>query len=174
MHLVEKSGMRILFVGDASAVHFNLARGLRELGHEATVVSSRLGWRNYEQDILLDRASGRWGAIRYVCRLLRLLPRFRGYDIVQIVGPHFLELKSKRLWRIYDFLLKHNRRVVMTALGDDYYWMWGSVDRHLFRYGDFNIGEIDRRVYFEYARHTYEDWTLPRKDHLVAVAGHPP
>ncbi len=153
--------MRILFLGDASAVHYNLSVGLRERGHEAVVISSKIGWRNYPQDILMDRKEGRVGALKYLLRVLRILPRLRGFDVVQLVGPHFLDLKSERLWKIFNFLRKHNKRIVLAALGDDYYWAVGGADKRLFRYGDFNIGEEDRRQTFPYARKVYDDWTLP-------------
>lgn len=151
--------MKILFLGDASMAHYNLALGLKRLGHETLVISEPLRWRQMPQDITLERKPGRWGAVRYLAQVLTLLPRLRGYDVVQLVGPNFLALKKERLRKIYDYLRRHNKCVVLSALGDDYYWVHGSSDLHLFRYGDFNIGDQDRRLTFPYAREQYEQWS---------------
>lgn len=153
--------MKILFLGDASMAHYNLSLGLRELGHETLVISEKLRWRKFPQDILLDRKPGKWGGIWYLIQVLLLLPKLRGYDIVQLVGPNFMTLRKEKLRWIYDYLRRHNKRVVMTALGDDYYWVHGCCDLNLFRYSDFNLGSTDRRLTFPYAKKQYEDWTLP-------------
>ena len=153
--------MKILFLGDASMAHYNLSLGLRKLGHETVVISEKLRWREFPQDIALERKPGKWGSISYLIKVLLLLPRLRGYDIVQLVGPNFLSLRKERLRWIYDYLRRYNKRVVMTALGDDYYWVHGCCDLNLFRYSDFNLGPVDRRQTFPYAKKQYEDWTLP-------------
>ena len=114
--------------------HYNLALGLKRLGHETLLISEPLRWRQMPQDITLERKPGRWGAVRYLAQVLTLLPRLRGYDVVQLVGPNFLALKKERLRKIYDYLRRHNKCVVQSALGDDYYWVHGSSDLHLFRY----------------------------------------
>ena len=92
--------MKILFLGDASMAHYNLALGLKRLGHETLVISEPLRWRQMPQDITLERKPGRWGAVRYLAQVLTLLPRLRGYDVVQLVGPNFLALKKERLRKI--------------------------------------------------------------------------
>ena len=56
--------MKILFLGDASMAHYNLALGLKRLGHETLVISEPLRWRQMPQDITLERKPGRWGAVR--------------------------------------------------------------------------------------------------------------
>ena len=47
--------MRILLLGEYSNVHWTLAEGLRELGHDVTVVSDGDNWKNYLRDINLKR-----------------------------------------------------------------------------------------------------------------------
>ena len=84
--------------------HYNLSLGLRELGHESLVISEKLRWREFPQDILLDRKPGKWGSIWYLIQVLLLLPRLRGYDIVQLVGPNFMTLRKEKLRWIYDYL----------------------------------------------------------------------
>ena len=163
--------MRILFLGDASMAHYNLSIGLRKLGHETLVISEKMRWREFPQDITLDRKQGLWGSIKYLIQVLLLLPKLRGYDIVQLVGPNFMALRKEKLRWIYDYLRRHNKRVVMTVLGDDYYWVHGCCDLHLFRYSDFNLGPIDRRKTFPYAKKQYNEWMLPvNKDFTQYIA----
>ena len=83
--------MRILLLGEYSNVHATLAEGLRELGHEVVVVSDGDYIYHYKTDIPLCReGKGKWSAIKYVTKLLMLLPKLRRFDIVQLVNPDFL------------------------------------------------------------------------------------
>ena len=89
--------MRILLLGEYSNVHWNLAEGLRQLGHEVCVISDGDEWKNYHRDIDLSRHStGRLDTARYIMRLLSLLPKMRNYDVVQIINPVFLSIIQSR------------------------------------------------------------------------------
>ncbi|MBO4487915.1 MAG: glycosyltransferase family 1 protein [Bacteroidaceae bacterium] len=140
--------MKILLFGEYSNVHWTLAEGLRALGHNVCVVSDGDRWKDYPRDITLRR---RWrtspcgvkralGAALYLLRLLWLLPRLRGYDVVQLINPVFLDLKARRIAPFYRYLRRHNRCMVLGAFGIDKYWVLGGLDCHTFRYSDFNIG----------------------------------
>ena len=43
--------MKILLVGEYNKAHLNIKKGLENLGHEATVVGTRDGFKNVEVDI---------------------------------------------------------------------------------------------------------------------------
>lgn len=82
--------MKILLLGEFSGLHWNLAEGLRALGHDVCVASDGCGWRNYPRDIALDRPTDSLrDGICCLLRILRHLPGFRGYDVVQIISPYF-------------------------------------------------------------------------------------
>jgi len=132
--------MRILFIGEYSNVHWTLAEGLRYLGHEVTVVSNGDFWKDYPRDIDVSRPSGPLGGLRLLARIYALLPRLRGYDVVQLVNPIFFELKAERLFPIYRYLRRHNKRVVLGAFGMDWYWVDTCTHQKPLRYSDFNIG----------------------------------
>lgn len=136
--------MRILLLGEYSNVHATLADGLRQLGHAVTVVSNGDFWKNYSRDIDVSRKEGRWGGVRLMLKIAGLLPRLRGYDIVQLINPMFIELKAERLFPLYHYLRKHNKRVVLGAFGMDYYWVHENITRMSLRYSDFNIGKTLR------------------------------
>lgn len=162
--------MKILLLGEFSNVHWTLAQALRRLGHEVTVVSNGDEWKGYPTDIPLVRRPGRWGGIAYLCKLLWLLPRLRGYDVVQLINPvHFIELKAERGVRIYDYLRRHNKRVFLGAFGYDYYYIYDSVVRRSLRYCDFYTPT--REVHHDWNTINEHDWLhTSKKEVSIHVA----
>ena len=137
--------MKILLLGEYSNVHNTLAEGLRQLGHQVTVASNGDFWKNYPRDIDLQRTASLWGKISFAFRLLRALPKLRGYDVVQLINPLFVEMKAERLFALYRYLRKHNKRVYLCAFGMDYYWVNECRTRKPLRYSDFNLGNEVRQ-----------------------------
>ena len=161
--------MKILLLGEYSNVHATLAKGLRTLGHEVTVASNGDFWKNYPRDINLARNQsrgllGKLDGIRLFLRVLTLLPKWRGYDVVQLINPMFLELKAERILPIYKYLRRHNKKIVLCAFGMDYYWVNECVARMPLRYSDFNIGEELRTD--EEALKERHDWIGTAKEQL--------
>ena len=156
--------MRILLLGEYSNVHNTLAEGLRTLGHEVCVVSNGDFWKNYPRDIDVARTPGKLGGIRLMARLITLLPKLRGYDVVQLINPIFFELKAERLFPFYRYLRQHNKRMVLGAMGMDYYWVSECTYRKPLRYSDFNIG--DRVRTDEPAVKDQRDWLETPKGRL--------
>lgn len=137
--------MKILLLGEYSNVHNTLAKGLRELGHQVTVASDGDGWKDYPRDIDLKRdPENRFGRAGFLWRLAKALPHMRGYDVVQIINPMFLELKAERIMPFYRYLRRHNSKIVMGSFGMDYYWASVNTDIRPLRYSDFNIGDSPR------------------------------
>lgn len=133
--------MKILLLGEYSNVHATLAEGLRVLGHEVTVVSNGDFWKNYPRDIDVSRQAGKLGGIKLMTKIIRLFPKMKDYDVVQLINPMFFELKAKRLLPIYKYLRNNNRRIFLGAFGMDYYWVHENITRMPLRYSDFNIGD---------------------------------
>ena len=156
--------MKILLVGEYSNVHATLAEGLRELGHKVTVISNGDFWKDYPRDIDVARTPGKLGGIMLMAKLYALLPKLRGYDIVQLINPMFFELKAERLFWFYRYLRKHNKRVYLGAFGMDYYWVHTCTYDKPLRYSDFNIGDEVRTdaeaVYYQ------RDWLGTTKEQL--------
>ena len=132
--------MRILLIGEYSNVHATLAKGLRTLGHEVTVVSNGDFWKDYPRDIDVARPQGHLGGLRLLLKIYQLLPRLRGYDVVQLINPMFFELKAERLFRFYRYLRRNNHHMLLCAMGMDYYWVSECTFNKPLRYSDFNIG----------------------------------
>lgn len=137
--------MRILLLGEYSNVHWTLAEGLRVLGHDVVVASNGDYWKNYHRDVSLVRKSnGLCGTLGFLAQLAVELPQMRGFDVVQLINPMFLDLKSQRVRPIYEYLRKHNKKVFLGAYGMDYYWVNTCRTTQTFRYSDFNFGETLR------------------------------
>ena len=155
--------MKILLIGEYSNVHWTLAEGLRTLGHTVCVVSNGDFWKDYRRDISLVREYTKFGGIKYLLKLYTLLPKLRGYDVVQLINPMFLELKAERIAPIYRYLKKHNKKVFLGAFGMDAYWVEACTSTpHRFRYSDFNIGE--KKVTNDYVNEQEADWKNATKD----------
>lgn len=154
--------MKILLMGEYSNVHATLAEGLRKLGHEVTVLSNGDFWKNYPRDIDLVRKPGKLGGIMYMMKLYTIVHKLRGYDIVQLINPMFLELKAERIFPIYQYLRKHNKKVILSGFGMDYYWVSVCCKDKPLRYSDFNIGDELR---------TNADALKERKDWLGTEKG---
>lgn len=131
--------MKILLIGEYSNLHNTLADGLRKLGHIVVVASNGDFWKNYPRNIDLQRTLTKAGTISFLWRLFKALPKMRGYDVVQIINPIFVELTPKYIFPLYKYLRRNNNKVFMSACGMDYYWLKAGIDC-VFRYGDFNIG----------------------------------
>ena len=132
--------MKILLMGEYSNVHATLAEGLRKLGHQVSVFSNGDFWKNYPRDINMVRKPGKLGGVMYLIKLYTIVHKLRGYDIVQLINPMFLELKAERIFPIYRYLRKHNKRVILGGFGMDYYWASVCCNDKPLRYSDFNIG----------------------------------
>jgi len=133
--------MRILLFEDYSGLHTFLAKGLRELGHEVVTVGNGNMFHNLPRDIDIRRRDcGRLTGLRHWVHMVRLLPRFRGFDIVQLINPDAFGLKPQREYFFYHFLKRHNRRLLVGAFGADWHWTDDGLHHKTFRYGDFYIG----------------------------------
>lgn len=154
--------MKILLMGEYSNVHATLAEGLRKLGHHVTVLSNGDFWKNYPRDIDLVRKPGKLGGIMYMMKLYTNVHKLKGYDIVQLINPMFLELKAERIFPIYQYLRKHNKKIILGGFGMDYYWVSVCCKDKPLRYSDFNIGNELR---------TNADALKERKDWLGTEKG---
>lgn len=157
--------MRVLLLGDYSNVHATLAKGLREEGVDVILASDGDGWKNYPRDIDIQRKSltGMY-SIKWLLDTVWKFRLFKGYDVVQIINPLFLQLSGKRMWPFYRFLRKHNRSVFLGAFGMDHYWVKAGLDGKTFRYSDFNFGSLQRRGGAN--EHFITDWLEGEKGRL--------
>jgi len=157
--------MRILLLGEYSNLHATLAEGLRQLGHYVLVVSDGTNIYDYKRDITLYRKSNSpWATFQFLCKLLYVLPKLRGFDIVQLINPDFVALKAERQFPIYNYLRKHNKHMVLGAYGNDWQWVKRGLHDRIFRYGDFNVGDKLRNN--AYTLRVIKEWENSAKGEL--------
>lgn len=132
--------MKILFVGDASNMHNCLAQALRDLGHTAVVASNGSHWMNTHRDIDLKRDSGKLGAVKYALKVLSSLPNMSKFDVVETCGQVFFDLKPAKVRWLFDWLKRHNRSILLGAIGTDYTYFTTCHDGKTYRYSDYMVG----------------------------------
>ena len=165
--------MKILFVGDASNMHNCLAQAMRDMDHTAVVASNGSHWMDTNRDINLERGPGKMGALRYVLHVLRALPQMRDFDVVVTCGSIFLDLKPAKVRRAFDWLKRHNRCMVMSALGTDYVYYHACHDDKTYRYSDFMVGDQPSpyALSSEYQAKHEDNWKLPlmreHSEHII-------
>ncbi len=114
--------MKILLLGEYSNVHRTLRDALRRKGHDVLLISNGDGWKDYPRDISLKRSKeGSVGSAIYIAQLLKLLPKMRGFDVVQLINPDLLQLKPRWNRWFFQYLKRNNRVVSVGCFGDDYY-----------------------------------------------------
>ena len=133
--------MRILFLGDYSNLHTTLAGEMRRRGHDVTLVSDLCNHMNLDCDIPLIRGEGYLNAARYLTRVFTLMPRLKGYDVVQIVNPHFLHLRPGKLQYFLNRLRRQNGSLFLSLAGDDSIFVERCLDGKTFRFSEYRIGD---------------------------------
>ena len=115
--------MKILLLGEFSNVHWALACGLRQLGHEVTVVSDGDNWKNYKRDIDVRRYDlGVRGTTAFVGRLVKILPKLKEYTTGNVVDKvtcsekNVLKGSGKKV-ALMDFGAKNNIAKSLNARG---------------------------------------------------------
>lgn len=133
--------MKILFLGDASNFHNTLSDALTCMGHQSIVVSNGSEYMNTPRNIDILRKPGKRGSVKYLLKIISLLPKFKGFDIVQINNPIFFELRPDKIKYIFDYLKRNNRKICLSALGTDHFYVKHCLDGKTFRYSDFMTGD---------------------------------
>ena len=167
--------MKILLIGEYSGLHTLLAKGAKEAGHDVTLAANGNMFHNFPRDIDIKRGNGPLAGIRHLFRMLSLLPRFTGYDIVQLINPDCFGLKAEREYFFFNYLCRFNRKVVVGAFGCDWYWVDDGIHHKTFRYGDFYIGDQMRtdaaaQVFIDEYQGTpkgsYTQYVMERADYI--------
>ncbi len=163
--------LKILLVGDASNYHNALATGLSRLGHDVTVASSGSGWMDTDRNIDMTRRRGKVGGAIFWAKLLtRLLPRMKGYDVVQLSNPIFLELRPGKVMHVFNTLKRRNGSIFLTALGTDTAYIDLCTDPAApLRYSEWRVGDklTPHAVHRSDIEHA---WKAPLlRDHCEAI-----
>lgn len=134
--------MKILFIGDYSNFHTNLALELESRGHHVTVASDGSGSMNTRRDIDISRQPGVMGSFRYLNNIFKILPELSGYDVVQIINPNFLALKPGKIRYFFKEIKRHNGMVCLALAGTDSVFVDAAARRYLFEYSEYRLGHL--------------------------------
>lgn len=133
--------MKFLFVGDYSNFHVTLASELKNMGHEATIVSSGSRCMDTHRDISLIRKPGFVGGMKYMYRLFSLLPKMSNYDVVQLINPIFFDLRPGKVRYFFNELRRNNRSVFLSLAGNDPYFVKMCCRAEELRYSEYRVGK---------------------------------
>lgn len=112
--------LKILLLADYSNFHTTLAKGLRKLGCDVTVMSDGAFFMDCERDIDITRRPGILGGLQYSARLLGPLhSKLRGYDIVSFRDPAFLDLKPKKILWFLKRIIRDNKNSFLSYISTD-------------------------------------------------------
>lgn len=109
--------MKILLLGEVSGVHRELRTGLERLGHNVVQAHTGDSYRQFSADVSYQQvnASPRDKPLTFARQLssqVALLPKMRGFDVVQFISPKFFH------WRLQEATLRwlksQNGAVVMV------------------------------------------------------------
>lgn len=163
--------MKILFLGDYSNLHATLSAELKKRGHQVTLVSDRGGSMLTDADVYLSRKPGLYGAVAYAGAVLAQLPRWRGFDVVQIINPHFLNLRPSKIRKIFDYLRRNNGSIFLTLAGNDHTFVDACMNSDMFRFSEFRVGS--RLTEYETTIAEGRGWLAPElKDLDDHIYGH--
>lgn len=152
--------LKILLVADYSNFHATLAKGLRKLGCEVTLVSDGGTFMNCERDIDISRRfNGKIGGLLHASSLyLSSLRKMKGYDVVSFRDPQFLNLRPQRIRWFLKQILKANKSTFLTFMSTDVKFldMLEDPDSPL-RYSEWFIDGRPNRLFKE-ERWRWEGW----------------
>jgi hypothetical protein len=134
---MKRECMKILLLGEFSALHKNLKEGLLELGHDVDIASSGDGWKDIDRDIYLN-ANGSYltRGIKRVIKKYKLLDLVKNYDVVQLINPFELYGKAIPNKLFFKQLIKNSKKFYLLGAGSDsYFWLYG---RGKLKYGPFD------------------------------------
>lgn len=160
--------MRVLLLGEFSGIHQSLAIGLRAKGVEVVVASDGDGWKNYKRDIDLYRDFKK-SSFLFLLRLLRVLPKLTGFDIVQLNSYKFLYVTPLFNLVVFRYLKLFNKNIFLGAHGMDTYYINCALAGKL-KYSVFQVPSIQKDPHIQGLRNIVADKNEIRSNKKVATS----
>jgi len=140
--------MKILLVGEYSGLHNSLKKGLVELNHKVTLVSSGDGFKNYPSDFYIRVTFiEKYFLLKILFKLLRkihiidlekievgirayiILKKLKGFDIVQLINIDACRSYPFIEKKIVSLLKKQNKNLFLLSAGTDYYSVQYALEK---------------------------------------------
>ena len=130
--------MKILLLGEYSRLHNSLKEGLVALGHDVTLVGTGDSFKNFPVDLsfepLLTKKNWLFTFLKKAVfkltnlnleetekgiRFYFLLPKLKGYDVVQLINSNALETHPKWSLLLLKKLFEQNKKSTLLVCGDE-------------------------------------------------------
>lgn len=159
--------MRILLIGEYSRLHNSLKEALTGLGHEVAIVGNGDGFKNFPVDFNIDAHLSKSGllnkirqgvyrifkydfaALEYGIRFYFLLPKLKGYDVVQLVSETPIQTSLRLEYYLLKKISKQNNKMFVLSSGTDTVFMQAMADKK-FRYSLLDPYLKDKSLIGEY------------------------
>lgn len=163
--------MKVLLLGEYSGVHSSLSRALRKKGYNVDLIHNGDGYKSFEADFLIEysyiTSSNRYfnfllklyyvilmylgvKGMLQIFKYIKQIRNMKGYDVVQLINPIFLnDFGSIVNFIVFLYLKKNNNKIFLCALGDDYFWVRYCLE------GNFKYSIFDRLNYRTVGRYIY-------------------
>lgn len=158
--------MRILLVGEYSRLHNSLKEGLISLGHDVLLIGNGDGFKNYPVDININHSfhhkylkklkvafykitSIDLGSIEVYLKTILIRKRLKDFDVVQLINESPLVIQAKYEKKFINYLLQHNKKLVLLSCGIDYQCMTYMMEGK-FRYSIMSPYLKDSSLYERY------------------------
>lgn len=165
--------MKILLLGDYSALYKNLKEGLVELGHDAVVASYGDGWKNIPRDIDFGSSGGGvFGKVRRKLSPILNISKLVGYDVVQYINAFYLYHPLFPNKKYINFLKSGNERFFLSAAGDDaYFWRNGRRTLKYSPFEDFLKYDLKAQNYYMSSDkcYAYNQWLAASVDGVIPI-----
>lgn len=141
--------MKILLLGEYSALHTNLKEGLLELGHDITLAGYGDGFKKIPLDLNFD-SDMPWILSKLSRKIKPLIniKKLENHDILQLMNPfifyHYFPSKF-----FHEYVFRNNSRSFLLAAGDDaYFWKYGRKKLAYGPFDDFLKYDIHQENYY--------------------------
>lgn len=129
--------MKVLLFGEFNRAQWNIKQGLKTLGHDAILVSTRDGFKKVDVDIelrdpyqsytlkkiriLIKKLTGvDLTAVSIKRQIKSKKKHLSNYDVVQIINEAPFDFERKHQKEIFDWLKDWNKNIFMLSAGLDY------------------------------------------------------
>ncbi|MDI1316512.1 glycosyltransferase [Flavobacterium sp.] len=132
--------MKILLIGEYSRLHNSLKEGLQKLGNDVTILGFKDGFKDFPVDFPIEK---KWdsGFLKKVKLLILVVTgfdissyltyrqfwkkrnNFKEFDVVQLINENSFLCDYRHEKKILDFIFKHNNKVFLLSVGDDYMYV---------------------------------------------------
>lgn len=129
--------MRILLVGEFSRLHNSLKEGLVALGHEVHIIGTGDDFKKFPVDFSISPVIFTFSIFRILNKIAKkianidfealergfrfkmMLPKLKGYDVVQLINSDAIETTPKFQIKLYQRLFKQNKKKFLLVCGDE-------------------------------------------------------